>query len=633
MRLFSGAVLVAALSVSFVGVNADAAQSAGDLQPTVGLVNEDLAAAFNGAEYTFGASFVDRISRDSEYNWVVLSRSVAEKAYHDGSVDAVLYIPQSFTHDILTLQELAPTKATVEYKLEPQIDERAYQMLESKIVGIVHGFNEGVVKMYYASLADSLAGADGSMHATLSNQEAFIEAMTADVQEPFSNTVPSIESFVSGATGLKDVNAAAVDAQNAFTQSVTESLVMSGAALAEQLPKIDEYTERQREIAQINAHNSNKGIADQAESDLGFYGAQFGALGTSTLCMLSGVDATGASASCALPGTTMPPHLAGRIAELRELITQYATGHGQALGTLHVDLDTRIQNLRAIEALLIAAAGPAEPTEPIEPTEPVEPAPPVDPATPFYPAILTSLQMEIQALESTRDSLYGSLPAPDLGSAMTNLDTWLDESITKVKESSLTASSVSSLGITDWSGYTPEGSGLYVDGSDELRTDITGLVSQAAQTNTQVVSSATTVPDNSDQFDALLQNADETFDNAGHVFVGLNDLIANGKAGLEENRGYYANFATVLANTRTQGVDASSIYDFFAAPVSAKNITPDRAASASMTDPMSWFDVKWVAVFGGGLLAGVTAMFIGGVLRKRKEQSNPRIDTVPRDSA
>jgi putative membrane protein len=611
-RLTSGSLFSLVLGAALVTANANAAQSVGDIRPTVGLVNEDLAAAFNGESYTFGTSFVDRISKDSEYNWVVLSRSVAQKAYDDGSVDAVLYIPQSFTRDILTLQELVPTKATVEYKLEPQEDERADQLLEGKIVGIVHGFNESVIKMYYASLADSVTEADGYMHASLLAQAALIEALTADVQEPLSGTVPSIENFMSGASGLKEVNTATVEAQNMLTDSVTESLAATGDALTSQLPQIDHYTAQQREIAQINVNNSNKGIAEQANSDLGFYDAQFAALRTAMFCALVGTDAAGASVPCALPDGTVPPHLAGRTDELRQAIAQQSTSQGQAVAALFAEMDSRIRNLRAIETLLLTAAA-----EPVDPNAPVDPSDPVDASSPVDPAIIANLQSEILALESTRDSLSARLSSPDVGAALANLDTWSADTLAKLEQSSLAASAVSSLAIDDWSAYSPDGSGLYVDSSDALHTGITGLIDQAEQTTSQIAGSAATVPDNSAQFDALLQEATSTFDGAEHVFAELNELVSTGTTGLEDNSGYYENFATLLVNTRTPGVDTGTIYDFFAAPVSTKNITPERAASASVTDPAAWFEPEWAAVFGGGLLVGAVATFAGNALRKR----------------
>jgi len=87
---------------------------------TIALVNEDLPATFNKQTYNFGKSFVDLVLNDSTYNWQVVSRSVADKAYSEDSVDAIIYLPQTFSHDLLTLQDIDPTQAKVDYKLQSQ---------------------------------------------------------------------------------------------------------------------------------------------------------------------------------------------------------------------------------------------------------------------------------------------------------------------------------------------------------------------------------------------------------------------------------------------------------------------------------------------------------------------------------
>ena len=101
----------------------DKTKSDGRRKPTIALVNEDMMSTFNKQEYTFGKNFVDLVSDDQQYNWQVVSRSVADRAYKDGSVDAVIYLPQTFSKDLLTLQNLNPTKAKIDYKIQQQKDD------------------------------------------------------------------------------------------------------------------------------------------------------------------------------------------------------------------------------------------------------------------------------------------------------------------------------------------------------------------------------------------------------------------------------------------------------------------------------------------------------------------------------
>ena len=108
------------------------------------------------------------------------------------------------------------------------------------------------------------------------------------------------------------------------------------------------------------------------------------------------------------------------------------------------------------------------------------------------------------------------------------------------------------------------------------------FITQSADTSSRLTTVSTAVPDNSSQFDALLQNSTSMSTGAERVFTGVNKLLSGGNAGLTENEAYYANFATVLANTRTPGVDTGSIYSFFSAPIDAKDVTPERASVASV---------------------------------------------------
>lgn len=632
-------VILSLLCLTLLPASGNASEDSDDASVTVGLVNEDTGGRFNGTDYAFGASFVDRVSRDSDYNWIVMSRSVAEKAYGDGSLDAILYIPQSFTNDILTLQELRPTKATVEYKLQPQEDARADQLLESEVSAIVHGFNQSVIRVYFASVADGMAEADKYMHATLGNQEALIAALTTQVQEPLSQTVPGIEGFASSATSLKEANAASVQAHNLFSESVTNALTTSSSTLSDQLPVIDEYASRQKEIAQANLDTSNRTITGQAASDLDFYGKQFDQFKTSMMCKLSGTDVDDQSAACTLTDGTILPSLGQGIAALNQAVVEYTENHAQATGALYTNLNQRIEGLKALEALLTATPEPepdpdpepdpepdpgpeTEPTSATDPDPDPEPEPePPGPDNPIDPAIITGLQNEILALESLRDSLSTDIPTLDLGSEVDNLSIWHTDAVSAVKGSALGASTTTSLNIADWTAYAPGSDSLYVDNSNGLHDSVAGLVSQSAQVSGEIARGAAEVPDNSSQFDALLRSATATSSGAESATVGLDDLMAAGGSGLEEYQSFYANFSTILANTRTQGVDASGIYDFFSSPIGAKNITPGSAGAVSTVAPSSRLDLKWAGVFAGGLGAGFLFTVVGGALLKKRRSA------------
>ena len=189
--------------------------------PTIALVNEDASSDFNGKKYNFGKEFVNQVSSDDKYEWQVVSRSVATTAFEKGTVDAVIYLPQSFSQDILTFQNINPVKANVEYKVQAKSDRLATLVLQDEIVSALHNLNSDVVEMYYASVANSLAEAENQMNASLQNQEVFVTTLTDQVKTPFENMAPQYGSLISGTTTLNSLNQSMITAQNSFVTSTT----------------------------------------------------------------------------------------------------------------------------------------------------------------------------------------------------------------------------------------------------------------------------------------------------------------------------------------------------------------------------------------------------------------------------
>ncbi|MBC1925526.1 type VII secretion protein EsaA [Listeria innocua] len=244
-------------------------------KPTIALVNEDLPTTFNKQDYALGKNFVDSVSNDKDYNWQVVSRSVADRAYKEKSVDAVIYLPQTFSHDLLTLQDIDPTQAKVDYKVQHQEDELLESVLQNRIVSVLHDFNQDVVKMYYASVAGNIAEAESNMNGVVSKHENLVTDLITDVKTPFKESLPNYNIFISGASGVKSINQSMISAHNSFTEMTTKMLTQTGDSFVKQGAEISSYFDLQKQIGTINAQNGNKAIDNQAKQNQIFYFEQF----------------------------------------------------------------------------------------------------------------------------------------------------------------------------------------------------------------------------------------------------------------------------------------------------------------------------------------------------------------------
>ena len=264
-------VLVGALA--YLNINKQKQEKAS--KPTIALVNEDKTSSFNEKDYNFGREFVNLVSGDTKYNWQVVSRPVADRSYSDSSVDAVIYIPQSFSHDILTLQDIDPMQAKVNYKLQDNQSTLSQKLLNDKITDILYDFNQKIVKMYYASVAGNISEAQNNMNDVIKNQENVLTNLSKNVYGPFQSTNQGYSSVISSANGLQSMNKAWIDAQNSFTKSTQSMLDNTSKSFENQLPILQKYFDTQKRIADINVKNGNQGIEDQAENDQEVYFKQF----------------------------------------------------------------------------------------------------------------------------------------------------------------------------------------------------------------------------------------------------------------------------------------------------------------------------------------------------------------------
>jgi type VII secretion EsaA-like protein len=243
--------------------------------PTIALVNEDQAGTFNGTGYLFGKEFVNLASHDTSYNWQVVSRSVAENAYTDNSVSAVIYLPQTFTHDILTLQDLDPVQAVIPYKVRHDGTDVSRQALQSKIGSILNGFNTRIVKMYFASVAGNVSQAQVAMSSVVEAQSGLMNSLSNTLYPNLGSVAKGYGSSVSLASVLQGENSAWITAQNTFTTNTQRTLTSIAGSLNSQQPQLSKYFDLQNQIAQTNTTNGNTALKNQASSDKNFFDKAF----------------------------------------------------------------------------------------------------------------------------------------------------------------------------------------------------------------------------------------------------------------------------------------------------------------------------------------------------------------------
>ncbi|MCJ7983826.1 hypothetical protein Q5794_01805 [Priestia megaterium] len=78
---------------------------------TIAVVNEDNGVKENSEKaIEFGEKVTPLLQEGSDYQWTVLGRSAATSGLQNGKYDAVIYIPSTFSQNILSYQEKSQKK-------------------------------------------------------------------------------------------------------------------------------------------------------------------------------------------------------------------------------------------------------------------------------------------------------------------------------------------------------------------------------------------------------------------------------------------------------------------------------------------------------------------------------------------
>lgn len=223
-----------------------------------------------------------------------------------------------------------------------------------------------------------------------------------------------------------------------------------------------------------------------------------------------------------------------------------------------------------------------------------------------------NLNNTIMKLENDQNLLKENLPESFFRDNLTALNNWYGQTMLKINETfkSWQKQNAATLEVKEWGKYDSTKVELYTETSNSLFEQIQKLVQSTEKSTVTISESSTSVKDNSSQFEDLVKQkqATTTQKEAKELLANTNNLVTTGSQDVGEVKVFYKDFSKTLANTRTKGVNAQRIYDFFASPIATSNITPKKSTATEVKES---FDIRWLVIFSIGLFAGILVVLIG----------------------
>ncbi|MCM3773386.1 type VII secretion protein EsaA [Priestia aryabhattai] len=147
---------------------------------TIAVVNEDNGVKENSEKaIEFGEKVTPLLQEGSDYQWTVLGRSAATSGLQNGKYDAVIYIPSTFSQNILSYQEKKPEKANLEYKVQSQLNAVNKEKVVGELEDATTKVNNEMSSLYWSYVSQEVDKVRGQFDKILNKEIAFQKTMVA----------------------------------------------------------------------------------------------------------------------------------------------------------------------------------------------------------------------------------------------------------------------------------------------------------------------------------------------------------------------------------------------------------------------------------------------------------------------
>ncbi|EZP74956.1 hypothetical protein H839_15673 [Parageobacillus genomosp. 1] len=219
----------------------------------IAVVNEDLGADYDKKTYEFGKEIIPALDDASNYQWSVVNRSQAEKGLADGQYDAVVYLPSDFSRNILTFNEKQPLKATVQYKIQPNLEAKNRERVQRELEAAKNTINQKMSTLYWSYVGQAIEDIRKKFSAILEKEIAFQKTMYDFYTPSSTKLTKEIESQKKMLEQLLSSSKNAESSSNDTLQGL-EQAEAEIASFIEDIQAYKEYQQRQYDIIQEGIH-------------------------------------------------------------------------------------------------------------------------------------------------------------------------------------------------------------------------------------------------------------------------------------------------------------------------------------------------------------------------------------------
>src|SRR5690625_3333523 len=169
---------------------------------SVAIVNEDNGLAIDDEEVNLGQDIPLILDEQADYSWKVVQRDAAERGLSNQEYDAILYIPSNFSKNVMTFKDRSPTKASINYVIQPNLEAKERQRVHREMAHAKNGINREMSMIYWSYVSQEVDEVKEQFDHILEKEIEFQESMYAFYTPSSQSLAGEIQNHLKSLEGV-----------------------------------------------------------------------------------------------------------------------------------------------------------------------------------------------------------------------------------------------------------------------------------------------------------------------------------------------------------------------------------------------------------------------------------------------
>ncbi len=215
----------------------------------IAVVNEDMGLSKDDVNVQMGQEIVPILAKDSPYEWEVSSRGAAVNGLKSNQYEAIVYIPTTFSEDIMSYEEENPKKAEFSYQVQDQKTGTRKDKVMDEVKAASNRVNDKISTLYWSYVAQEMNHIKKEFTNMIGKETEFLSAMSG-YYKPESETLASnMNNQKEQIEGLRSIMGDENNSQNVSIKNA-ETFEQQMDGFVTYVQEYKDFQEKQKSILQ-----------------------------------------------------------------------------------------------------------------------------------------------------------------------------------------------------------------------------------------------------------------------------------------------------------------------------------------------------------------------------------------------